>query len=197
MWPVCVSLAILRGIKLEGVLSFSSPKICFLKVTRYTKFKKDFFFSLYCLFIARLYWFSQLTLKLNIMGAHAICWHAVVFMCLLGREPLTPPPPEGLIWGEGRCVLLLVRNNHPRPITFTARRAFIAVTHWGLREVGGGGPGAKEGCVKRNHSLWNWRKITSKHMPERFRGATWWLVIAVKNKFLFFSLRLNMQNNFI
>lgn len=38
-------------------------------------------------------------------------------MRLLGHEPLTPPPPGGLIWGEGQCVLLLARNNHSRPIT--------------------------------------------------------------------------------
>ncbi len=62
------------------------------------------------------------------MHVHAICWHAVLTMRLLGHEPLTPPPPGGLIWGEGRCVLLLVRNNHSRTITFTARRALIAVT---------------------------------------------------------------------
>lgn len=66
------------------------------------------------------------------MHVHAICWHAVLSMRPLGLEPLTPPPPGALIWGEGRCVLLLVRNNQSRPITFTARRALVAVTHWGL-----------------------------------------------------------------
>lgn len=77
------------------------------------------------------------------MDVHAICWHAVLYP--LGREPLTPPPPGGLIWGEGRCVLLLVRNNHSWPITFTARRALVAVTHWALR---GGGSGSH-----RNHKF--------------------------------------------
>lgn len=67
------------------------------------------------------------------MHVHAICWHAALSVRLLGREPLTPPPPGGLIWGEGRCVLLLVRNNQSQAITFTARRALIAVMHWALR----------------------------------------------------------------
>lgn len=59
-------------------------------------------------------------------------------MRLLGREPLTPPPPRGLIWGEGRRVLLLVRNNQSQPITFTARRALTAGMHWTLRRRNSG-----------------------------------------------------------
>lgn len=54
--------------------------------------------------------------------------HALLACCLpmrlLGHEPLTPPPSWGTNLRGGRCVLLLVRNNQPRPITFTARRAF-------------------------------------------------------------------------
>lgn len=59
-------------------------------------------------------------------------------MRLLGREPLTPPPPRGLIWGEGRRVLLLVRNNQSQPITFTARRSLTAGMHWTLRRRNSG-----------------------------------------------------------
>lgn len=77
--------------------------------------------------------------------SHAICWHAVLSMCLLGHEPLTPPPPGGLIWGEGRCVLLLVRNNHSRPITFTAFHAFIAELSDENND--------SEGRVERNHTF--------------------------------------------
>lgn len=81
----------------------------------------------------------------QMLHVYAICWHAVLSMRLLGREPLTPPPPGGLIWGEGRCVLLLVRNNHSRPITFTAARcALTAVRRWALR-------GGKVCGSDRNH----------------------------------------------
>lgn len=66
-------------------------------------------------------------------------------MRLLGHEPITPPPPGGLIWGEGRCVLLLVRNNHCRLITFTACCAFIAEL-WDEE-------GASERAVERNHKF--------------------------------------------
>lgn len=49
-----------------------------------------------------------------------------------GTQTLHPTPRGGLIWGEGPCVLLLVRNNHSRPITFTACHALLG-THWTLK----------------------------------------------------------------
>lgn len=57
-----------------------------------------------------------------------------VLSCLVspGTWTLHPTPYRGLIWGERRCVLLLVTNNHSRPITFTACQAILA-TLWGER----------------------------------------------------------------
>lgn len=48
-----------------------------------------------------------------------------------GMRTLHPTPYGGLIWGEGPCILLLVRNNHSRPITFTSCHALV--THSTLK----------------------------------------------------------------